>query len=208
MTYFSRKEIFVRLKSFIVLFALLVFAPGSYAQSAGGRLVGTVSGPDGTIAGATVVVTDNQTKQVRTITSNGQGAFTLPQLEVGTYTVTVTSKGFKTFTASDVKIDVGKEYSLNVLLEIGDIQETVTVIAGADIVNSTNGELSNTVTETQLLGLPINGRDPTSLIQLQPGVTQGGQIDGMRTSAQNITRDGINVQDNFIRTGDFNPDRP
>src|SRR5690349_11254639 len=59
-----------------------------------------------------------------------------------------------------------------------------------------------------MLGLPINGRDPSSLIQLQPGVSQGGQINGQRTSAQNITRDGLNVQDNFIREGNFNPDRP
>jgi hypothetical protein len=46
------------------------------------------------------------------------------------------------------------------------------------------------------------------LIQLQPGVSQGGEVDGQRTSAQNITRDGLNVQDNFIREGNFNPDRP
>lgn len=107
-----------------------------------------------------------------------------------------------------MKIDVGKEYSLNPTLEVGGAQETVTVTAGNEVINSTNAELSNTITETQLLGLPINGRDPSSLIQLQPGVTQGGQINGLRTSAQNITRDGLNVQDNFIRTGDFNVDHP
>jgi hypothetical protein len=88
------------------------------------------------------------------------------------------------------------------------IEEKVNVFAGADIVNSTNAELNSTVTETQMLGLPINGRDPSSLIQLQPGVSQGGEVNGQRTSAQNITRDGLNVQDNFIREGNFNPDRP
>ncbi len=198
----------MKLKTLMVLLICLVSVPGIFAQSATGRLVGTVSGPDGVLPNANIVVTDNQTKQARNITSNGEGGFSLPQLNVGTYTVTITVTGFKTFTANDLKIDVGKEYALNPTLEVGGIQETVTVTAGSDIVNSTNAELSNTVNETQLLGLPINGRDPTSLIQLQPGVTQGGQIDGLRTSAQNITRDGINVQDNFIRTGDFNPDRP
>ena len=198
----------MKLKTFLALLLCLVGISGVFAQSATGRLVGTVSGPDGVIPSANIVVTDNQTKQARNATSNGEGAFTFPQLEVGTYTVTITAPGFKTFTANDLKIDVGKEYALNPILEVGGIQESVTITAGADIVNSTNAELSNTVSETQLLGLPINGRDPTSLIQLQPGVTQGGQIDGMRTSAQNITRDGLNVQDNFIRTGDFNPDRP
>jgi hypothetical protein len=182
--------------------------PGAFAQSSTGRLGGTVSGPDGVITNATIVAKDNQTKQEHTTTSNGQGDFIFSQLDVGGYTVTITASGFKTFTANDVRIDVGKEYSLKPTLEIGTIQETVTVIAGTDIVNSTNAELSNTVSETQLLGLPINGRDPSSLIQLQPGVTQGGQVDGLRTSSQNITRDGLNVQDNFIRSGDFNPDRP
>jgi Carboxypeptidase regulatory-like domain len=193
---------------FIVLMVFLAIAPGTFAQSATGRLVGTVSGPDGVIPNANIVVTDNQTKQSHTFTSNGQGAYIVPQLNVGSYTINVSAPGFKTFTATDVKIDVGKEYALNPTLEVGAIQETVTVTAGTDVVNSTNAELSNTVTETQLLGLPINGRDPSTLIQLQPGVSQGGEVNGMRTSAQNITRDGLNVQDNFIRSGNFNPDRP
>src|SRR5260370_6995917 len=147
---------------------------GRFGQSATGRLGGTVSGPEGVLPNANIVVTDNQTKQARNITSNGEGGFSLPQLNVGTYTVTITVTGFKTFTANDLKIDVGKEYALNPTLEVVGIQESVTVTAGSDIVNSTNAELSNTVNETQLLGLPINGRDPTPLIQLQPGVTQGG----------------------------------
>src|ERR1700730_4636815 len=192
----------------IDLLACMAIAASTFAQSATGRLVGTVFGPDGAIPNANIVVTDNQTKQSRAITSNGEGSFTLPSLEVGAYTVTITVPGFKTFTANDVKIDVGKEYALNPMLQVGDIKESVTVTAGADIVNSMNAELSNTVSETQLLGLPINGRDPSALIQVAPGVTQGGQVNGLRTSAQNITRDALNVQDNFIRSGDFNPDRP
>jgi hypothetical protein len=193
---------------FVLCLSVLTFATLAYGQAATGRLSGTVSGPDGLIANATVVVTDNQTKQSHTATTNAQGAFSFPQLAVGSYTVTFSASGFKTFTATDVRIDVGKEYDLTPTLEVGAIQEQVNVFAGADIVNSTNAELSNTVTETQMLGLPINGRDPSSLILLQPGVSQGGEVNGQRTSAQNITRDGLNVQDNFIREGNFNPDRP
>lgn len=188
--------------------ALVAIVPTSFGQAASGRLVGTVSGPDGVLTNASIVVTDNQTKQSHTVTTNGQGAFIFPQLEVGTYSVAVSAPGFKTSTAADLRIDVGQEYSFNPTLAVGEIQESVNVTAGPDIVNSTNAELSNTVTETQLLGLPINGRDPSALIQLQPGVTQGGEVNGQRTSAQNITRDGLNVQDNFIREGGFNPDRP
>src|SRR6185437_5054586 len=193
---------------FLLCLSVMTFATLAFGQAATGRLSGTVSGPDGLIANATVVITDNQTKQSKTVSTNDQGAFSFPQLAVGTYTVTFSAPGFKTLSANEVKIDVGKEYVLTPTLEVGAIEEKVNVFEGADIVNSSNAELSNTVTETQLLGLPINGRDPTGLIQLQPGVSQGGEVNGIRTSAQNITRDGLNVQDNFIREGNFNPDRP
>jgi len=193
---------------FLLCLAVITLSTLTYGQGATGRLSGTVSGPDGLISNASVVVTDNQTKQSHTAVTNAQGAFSFPQLGVGSYSVSFSAPGYKTTNATDVRIDVGKEYVLTPTLEVGGIEEKVNVFAGADIVNSTNAELSNTVTETQLLGLPINGRDPSSLIQLQPGVTQGGEVDGQRTSAQNITRDGLNVQDNFIREGNFNPDRP
>ena len=193
---------------FFTLLMIGLCAVSAAAQSATGRLVGTVSGPDGVLPNATIVIVDDQTKQSRTITSNGSGSFSVSQISVGTYTVTVTATGFKTYTATGLKIDVGQEYSFDPVLEVGGVQETVEVTAGADVINSTNAELSNTISQTQLLALPINGRDPSSLIQLQPGVTQGGNVDGLRSSAQNITRDGLNVQDNYIRSGDFNPDRP
>src|ERR1044072_2421572 len=204
----QRRSLRVAMLPFLLCLSVLAIPTLTYGQAATGRLSGTVSSPDGLIANATVVVTDNQTKQSRTVTTNAQGAFSFPQLAVGSYTVSFSAPGFKTFTATEVKIDVGKEYVLTPTLEVGAIQENVNVFGGADIVNSTNAELSNTVTEAQLLGLPINGRDPSTLIQLQPGVSQGGEVNGIRTSAQNITRDGLNVQDNFIREGNFNPDRP
>jgi hypothetical protein len=195
-------------RSFLLCLSVMAIATLAYGQAATGRLSGTVSGPDGLIANATVVVTDNQTKQSKTVMTNDQGAFSFPQLAVGTYTATFSATGFKTLSANAVRIDVGKEYVLTPTLEVGAIEEQVNVFEGADVVNSSNAELSNTVTETQLLGLPINGRDPTGLIQLQPGTSQGGEVNGQRTSAMNVTRDGLNVQDNFIRTGNFNPDRP
>ncbi len=195
-------------RSFLLCLSVMAVATLAYGQAATGRLSGTVSGPDGLIANATVIVTDNQTKQSKTTSTNDQGAFSFPQLTVGTYTATFSASGFKTLSASAVRIDVGKEYVLTPTLEVGAIEEQVNVFEGADVVNSSNAELSNTVTETQMLGLPINGRDPSLLIQLQPGTSQGGEINGQRTSAMNVTRDGLNVQDNFIRTGSFNPDRP
>src|SRR6185295_2441785 len=109
----------------------------------------------------------------------------------------------KAFTASDVKIDVGREYSLNPALEVGSISENVTIVAGTDVINSSNAELSNTVSPRQIQELPLNGRNPLGLIQLQAGTASNSanatSINGQRPSATNITRDGLNIQDNFIR---------
>ena len=194
--------------------ALCLLAVSALAQGAStGRLVGTVSGPDGVITGATVNITDNQTGRKRTVVANEEGAFAVPQLESGTYTVEITAAGFKTFTVNEVKIDVGREYSLNPTLEVGQISESVVVTAGADILNATSAELSNTVSPRQIQDLPLDGRDPLDLVQLQPGVANNGatntSINGQRPSATNITRDGINVQDQFIResASDFSPQR-
>ncbi len=183
------------------------------AQNPTGRLTGTVSGLDGVIPGASITIVDNATRKERVVSSNEEGTFNIPQLEAGTYTITVTATGFKTFTANDVKVDVGRDYSLNPTLEVGDINETITVTAGADILNSTNAEISNTVDPRQVQELPLNGRDPLNLIQLQAGVASNGQtntsINGQRPSLTNITRDGINVQDQFLRgnASDFSPQR-
>ncbi|MBC7932314.1 MAG: TonB-dependent receptor [Rubrivivax sp.] len=182
--------------------ALCLFSASAFAQGGQGRLVGAVAGPDGNIAGATVTVKDNQTGKEQTVQASGEGTFSLSQLEVGTYTVTITSAGFKTYSSADVKIDAGRDYTLNATLEIGNISETVEVIAGADVVNASNAELSNSISPRQVRELPINGRNPLSLLNLIPGSNAtSSSINGQRSSSVNYTRDGLNVQDNFIRNG-------
>lgn len=186
----------------------------TFAQTSTGRLVGTVSSPDGVLPGATIVARDNATGREQTTTAKEDGSFVFPQLEVGDYTVTITASGFKTFVATQLKIDVGREYSLAATLEIGGIEETVTVTAGADIINATSPTLSNTVSPQQVKELPLVARNPLNLIGLQAGTTssafQNTTINGMRTTMTNITRDGINIQDAFIRANatDFAPGRP
>jgi Carboxypeptidase regulatory-like domain len=201
-------------KTMSLFFLLCVSLASAFAQTNTGRLVGTVAGSDGVIAGANVTITDDKTGRERLVVTAGDGTFTIPQLEVGAYTVKVTANGFKTFTATNVKIDIGREYSLPVTLEVGQVTDAVTVTSGTDVLNATTGELSNTVNSKQILELPLNGRNPLNLIALQAGVSQNGaqntSINGLRTSFTNITRDGLNVQDGFIRSNatDFSPNRP
>ncbi len=179
------------------------------AQDTSGKIVGRVSAPDGVIPGATIVATDNQTGKERTVTASSEGTFEVSQLEFGTYTVKINASGFKTLTVSDVRVSPGREYSLNASLEVGQVAEVVTVTAGAQEINATNAELSSTISAEQVRELPLNGRNPLSLLNLTAGAsTTSGSISGQRTSATTVTRDGLNVQDNFIRTNAFVSDQP
>ncbi|MEP7148735.1 MAG: TonB-dependent receptor [Acidobacteriota bacterium] len=189
---------------FIMISSVIMFA-----QTTTGRLIGTVSGPDGLLPGASVTVTDTQTNREFTAVADSDGSFQFAQLSFGVYTVRISQPGFKTFVATDVKIDANREYSLKPVLEVGSVEVEVTVQAGVDLVNSTNAELSTTVSPRQVLELPINGRNPLALLNLQAGVNAtSNSINGQRSSSANYTRDGVNVQDNFIRTGGFVQDRP
>ena len=196
------------------LFLTTIFITASLAQTPTGRLLGVVSGPDGVLPNATITVTFNSTGKVQTIVSDGDGAFSLAQLEPGNYTVNVTASGFKTFIANELKIDIGREYNLSPVLELGNVQETVTVTAGADVLTSTSAQVTNVVSPQQILSLPLITRNPLSLVTLQAGTTtsayQNTTINGMRTTQTNITRDGISINDAFIRTNatDFAPGRP
>lgn len=197
------------MKRFIIAVLMLcTFTAAAFAQGTTGRLVGTVTGPDGSIAGATVTVTDTQTNREFTTQSGDDGTFRVEQLEFGVYTVSITAPGFSTYLATELKIDAGQDYSLNPTLQVGEITSTVEVIAGADVVNSTDGQLSTTVTPRQVKELPINGRNPLALLNLIAGSNPtSGSINGQRSSSVNYTRDGLNVQDNFIRNG-FVQDQP
>ena len=192
-------------KFFVIGMMLCIFSTLSIGQSTVGRIVGTVSGPDGgLLPGATIVVTDTQTGRSFTSTTNESGGYKFEQLSFGVYTLKVTANGFKTYVANNVKVDANRVYTLNPKLEVGDISAEVTVQAGAELVNSSNAELSTTVSPKQVLDLPLNGRNPLDLLNLQAGVnTTSNSINGQRSSSVNYTRDGINVQDNYIRSGGF-----
>ena len=106
-----------------------------------------------------------------------------------------------------MKVDVGVPFTVNIDLAAGAVQETVTVSASdvAAPINITNAELSTTVQTQQINDLPLNGRNPLDLAGLQPGVSatasnRTATINGLRGTFSNLTWDGININDNFIRT--------
>ena len=185
------------------------------AQTTLGRLSGTVLDSSGAVLpGATITVTSDQTNQVQTTVANETGGFLFPQVPVGTYRVEISLQGFKSATFTKVTVAVGQEYALTARLELGSVTESVTVEAGTSLVPTTSPEVTTTVEQQQIVSLPLNGRNPISLVQLQAGVASLGRtntsINGGRPTWTQVTQDGINIQDNFIRTNsvDFVPNRP
>lgn len=201
-------------KVFWFLAVTVFMVSSAFAQLTSSTLSGTVASPDGLIPGATVVVKDNATGKELTVTTDSEGGFRIPNLEVGTYTVTVTAAGFKTSVSNEVKVEINKNFSLPVTLEVGGAEAIVNVTVGEELVNAVDAKINNNVSRKQLEDLPSEGRNPLNFVPLQAGAAsnanQNTVINGIRTSGTNITIDGINVQDNFIRSNatDFSPARP
>jgi len=141
-----------------------------------------------------------------------EGLFAFSGIQPGTYDLTIEAKGFAKKVIRQVKVDPGRETSLPAAtLEVGSQAEIVEVAATMQGVQTTNAEVSTTITTEQIRRLPLLNRSPLALITTQAGVTYNGRtntiINGQRPSFSNVTVDGVNVQDNYIRTNalDFLP---
>jgi hypothetical protein len=196
----------------VVLAVLTLFLTVSapvFGQVPTGSIGGTVKDVQGLpVSGAKVVVTNQGTDAEYKATTSDLGSFQIIRLDFGMYKVTVTKQGFRTGSVTDIKLDAGTQYSLPpIILEVGSVSETVVVEAGAQMVQTTNSQVTGTVEKKQIQDLPLNSRSPLNLVGLQPGTNTVGKtssvINGQRTSFTNVTMDGINIQDNFIRSNDL-----
>ena len=200
----------------LALFLILACAAPASAQTTLGRVSGSVLDSSGAaLPGATITLTNENTNQVQTTVAGDNGTYAFPQVPVGSYKVEFTLQGFKTASFTKVTIGVGQEYSLTPRLELGAMSEQVEVFAGASLVSTTSPEVSATILQKQVLDIPLANRDITNLIKLQAGVPAmtnraNTTINGGRPTWTTVTLDGINIQDNFIRTNslDFLPNRP
>ena len=207
---------FVPARIAFALVLVLVVHGSALAQNPLGRLAGTVFDSSGAVLpGASVTATNVQTNQAQTNVSGPTGAFLFPQLPPGNYKVVIELSGFKTATYPEIIVNVGQETSVTARLEVGGVAETVTVTAGSPLVQTTTPEVTRTVAQQQVLQLPLVNRDMTNLIRLQAGVPgvaarMNTGVSGGRATWTQVTQDGINIQDNFIRTNslDFLPNRP
>jgi len=196
-----------RLVLLTILAVALTTAPAN-AQTETGRVSGTVTDTQGgVLPGATVNLKNVGTGTVRSTVADSNGGYLFANVPPATYDVVVELQGFKGWSARAV-VSVGASVSVNARLDVGGLQETVTVTAGSELVNTINGEIATTITEAQIRELPTITRNVYDLVTLsgnvapddQSGRGTGFAINGMRSASTNILLDGSANNDEFDAT--------
>jgi hypothetical protein len=201
------------LRCVFVIFVLSVTV--ARAQDTTGTILGTITDASGgVLPGVSVTVKNTDTSQSRTIVTDDGGRYRVPLLAPGHYEVTAQISGFQTMVRSGITVTVGQQAVVDARLSLGNVSESITVEGAAPLVETTTGTISNVVTEAQLGSMPLNGRDITQLVLLQPGVVmsrssvQGSNVGqgtkmsvaGSRPSQNMFTLDGTAYNDALNNT--------
>jgi hypothetical protein len=189
-----------------VAVGLSVLAVGQAATS----LRGTVTDPSGsTVAGATVVLTNSESKTERTATTAEQGEYQFLFIPPGTYSLKVTATGFRPYQLSGMQLLVNTPATVNAQLKVGSVSEVVDVTTEQPALNLVDASIGNSFSELQVKQVPLEGRNVPDLLSLQAGVaytgnrtdidydqdTRNGAVNGARSDQSNITLDGVDVND-------------
>jgi Carboxypeptidase regulatory-like domain len=192
----------------VVALVLLSLATASLAYAQGGSLSGVVVDTyGGIIPGVNVVVKNNATGTTFESVTNAEGLFSVPALDAGVYTVTVSLTGFKTSVLNDVRIAPGVLNSIKATVEVGSVAETVNVTSSSEIINTQTATISATLNVDQINLMPTASRNALNAVTFLPGVNTTGinrnsTINGLPESFINITLDGISNNDNFNKSSD------
>jgi hypothetical protein len=176
--------------------SLLIVALLLDAQSAS-SLHGTITDPQGAVMPEVVVTLGNTaTGWSRQALSDKTGAYQFVQVPPGDYTVSAAKPGFSVATRERVQLQVNVPATLDVQLDVGTTSEVVNVMAEAAMVSTSDASIGNAFTERQVRQLPLETRNVVELLSLQPGVTPSGEVLGARRDQNNVTLDGVDVNDN------------
>ena len=180
------------------------------AQTATSSLHGTITDAKGlVVAGASATLNNSATGFSRSTQTDDQGVYQLLQIPPASYVLTVTAPGFATTKRENVVLQVSTPATVNLTLQVQGGSVIVDVSGEAPMVNTVDATLGNTFNARQLTDLPSEGRDPASILSLQPGVvyigkttdtqqdndSRGGAVNGARSDQSNITLDGLDDND-------------
>jgi hypothetical protein len=190
------------------VFAVLFAVTTSLQAQVAGRVIGSVVDATGAAvpdAAVSLQLPGSGTPAYSTRTT-AAGAFTLPSVSPVTYDLVVEAKGFLTNKISDVKVDPGSSRDIPpIKLDVAGVSQSVEVTTAQDTVETSNAQMTTTIEKNQIQSLPVINRSPLGFLQTQAGINSSAgntTVNGQRSTYVNITLDGINVQDNFIRTND------
>jgi len=188
-----------------------MFPDGALGQALTGTLTGLVVDPtEAVIPGASVTVTDLATGRDYKLTTDAAGTFILTNLPNGFYRVTVEAAGFTKVVIERVQVLLTQTARVVARMELAKTGTEVVVLAEQAVVQTETIELKNSIDRAQIISLPLPTRNPLDLVRTMPGIatpTSSGIADafvhGLRGNSTNITQDGINVADNFVKTSSF-----
>src|SRR5262249_22841958 len=192
----------------VVLGLSLLSVPPLLAQQGTGELRGRViDAQSAVLPGVTVVARNEATGIFREIVSGADGSFFMSALTPGSYQVEATLSGFKKYQRKGVRVEVGKTMSIDIQLEVGGIEQQVTVTAESPLVDTTSKQLGGSVPTQELQDVPSLNRNFTSYLSLLPGITSTISVDsfgadsirvnGQATQNANYMLDGAGNNDNF-----------
>src|SRR4030095_2886439 len=200
---------------------LLMPSPGA-AQATGGITGGVTDATGAMLPGVTIDVTSRDTGQIRSAVTGADGFFTIALVNPGVYQVKATLPGFRTTVRDAVTVVVNETVRADMQLQVGQVEEQVTVLGQSPLVETTNATLGVVIDQQKVVDLPLNGRNFTQLGTLIPGVvspppglgaafgqegnatpggfgnvTGGFNVNGQRNQSNNFLLDGATNNDSF-----------
>ena len=165
------------LRLFVALaVGIAFFGVHTWAQMTYGSLTGTVTDPTGAVVpGAQVTLTDIDTGYQQSMKTDKAGIYLIKTVSAGHYTLSVAASGFASYLQNGIVINAQEYATQNVKLEVAKVGLTVTVTAGAAMIDTTTPELGMTINQQSTVDLPLNGRDPSTLALLAPGMEEGNR---------------------------------
>jgi hypothetical protein len=201
------RSIWWRGSVFIAALFIASVPSGAYAQSTA-SISGVVKDTAGAVMpGVSVTVKNDTTGAAQEVATDAAGAYRATALEAGSYSVSAALAGFKSAVAKAIRVAPGQPITIPLTLEIGQLEETVTVTSSSELINTQNGTVAATLNSDQLTRMPTPTRNALNAVAFLPGVNTTGTnrdstINGLPESFLSITLDGVSNNDNFLRNTD------
>ena len=159
----------------LVVLSMMLGLPAQVLAQTDGRFAGTVLDQSGALVpGATIVVKNEKTGEERTVTANTEGRYLVPNLKPSMYTLRATFGNFQPLEYTGLQLVVGQEFDLDLQLMAAGVSETVTVSASTNVVDLSSAKIGVNVSEREVQGLPVNGRQMSQLMLQAPGSQNAG----------------------------------